>query len=117
VAPGASLERHAWLFMRVSGVLLVLMAVGHLLYMHVAVGVENIDYDWILYRWQSPVWRLYDWAMLALAVTHGANGVRVVVDDFVPPGWALLTARWLVVLAALALVLMGSQVVLGAPLP
>jgi succinate dehydrogenase / fumarate reductase membrane anchor subunit len=117
VGQAGSLERHAWLFMRVSGIVLLLMAVGHLLYMHVTVGVEYINYDWVLYRWQNPVWRLYDWVLLTLAVTHGANGVRVIVDDYVPPGMALLLAKWVLALVAAALVLMGSQIVAGAPLP
>ena len=76
-------EVTSWYFMRVSGALLLLIAVFHLLLMHVVIGVDNIDYSLVVGRWASPWWRLYDMALLFFALFHGANGARWVIDDYV----------------------------------
>jgi succinate dehydrogenase / fumarate reductase membrane anchor subunit len=110
-------ERSTWLFMRLSAVVLLFAALGHLLYMHLGVGVENIDYDWVLARWSSPVWRLYDWFLLTFAVAHGAVGVRTIMSDYLPGGASALAARWLLYVAAIAILMMGTQIVLTAPTP
>ncbi len=41
-------------------------------------------------RYTNPFWRLYDWLLLTLALLHGMNGLRVVIDDYVRSrGWRL----------------------------
>jgi succinate dehydrogenase / fumarate reductase, membrane anchor subunit len=112
-----SFEVEAWMFMRVSGVVMLLIAVGHLLYMHLVTGVDNIDYAWILQRWANPVWRLYDWLLLAFALAHGTNGVRTVLDDYVPRGLRNVAVKWLLYVVAFTCLLMGSQIVATAPRP
>ena len=88
VKPGSRFELYAWLFMRISGLVLIMMAVFHLLYMHFYIQVDTINYDVIALRWQSPMWRIYDFVLLALGFTHGMNGIRVVLSDYVPSGLA-----------------------------
>lgn len=89
--PGSAFEFYAWFFMRVSGVLLLGLAVFHLLYMHLAIGVDNIDFDTIVGRWTGPLgvfWRLYDLFLLIFAMAHGFNGSRYIVDDYIKwRGW------------------------------
>ncbi|MGH2690831.1 MAG: succinate dehydrogenase [Actinomycetota bacterium] len=84
-SPGASaFEVWSWFFMRISGVLLVFLALGHLAVMHVfGGGVDRIDFDFVAGRWRGLFWRTYDWLLLALALLHGANGARVVLNDHV----------------------------------
>jgi succinate dehydrogenase / fumarate reductase membrane anchor subunit len=77
------LELSAWIFMRISGVVLVLMALGHLVIMHIINNVDIIDYDFVVARWASPFWRAYDLILLLLALLHGVNGARTVLDDYV----------------------------------
>ena len=31
----------------------------------------------------NPAWKLYDWLILALALLHGANGARYIIEDYV----------------------------------
>lgn len=81
--PGSGLELYSWLFMRLSGILLLLLALGHLAIMHLLNNVEVINYAFVAARWASPLWRLYDWLLLTLALVHGSNGLRVMVDDYV----------------------------------
>jgi succinate dehydrogenase / fumarate reductase, membrane anchor subunit len=84
-------ELWSWLFMRLSGILLLFLAVGHVLIMHVfETGVERVNFSFVVDRWSSPFWRSWDWLMLSLALLHGVNGVRVVVQDYVrSPGGRL----------------------------
>lgn len=82
-------ELWSWLFMRISGIVLLFLAVGHVLIMHVLeTGVERVDFDFVAARWENPLWRTWDWAMLSLALLHGINGMRVIIQDYARrPGW------------------------------
>jgi len=82
--PAGGFELWSWLFMRISGILLLVLAVGHVLIMHVVdEGVDRVDFGFVATRWGSPFWRAWDWALLVLALVHGINGLRVVVQDHV----------------------------------
>ena len=71
--------------MRISGIVLLVLAVGHTLIMHVVDGgVDRVDSSFIAERWGSPFWRTWDWALLVLALIHGINGLRIIVQDYVP---------------------------------
>ena len=74
-----------WVFMRVSGVLLVGLALGHLWIMHVIHTVDQIDYAFVARRFGTSfsLWRWYDLALLGLAMLHGLNGARVLIDDYI----------------------------------
>jgi succinate dehydrogenase / fumarate reductase membrane anchor subunit len=87
VKPAAGYELWAWYFMRISGLVLVFLALGHLFITHIVYNVEKINYDFVANRWADPhvgvVWRLWDLAMINLAVFHGFNGLRQVLDEYV----------------------------------
>jgi len=73
-----------WIFMRVSGIVLLVLAVGHVLIMHVfGGGIERVNFGFVALRWQSPFWRTWDWLLLSLALVHGINGLRVITLDYV----------------------------------
>ncbi|MBI1953464.1 MAG: succinate dehydrogenase [Candidatus Omnitrophica bacterium] len=78
--------------MRFSGVLLLVLALGHFFIMHVVNSIHQIDYDFVAQRYFQWFWRAYDLAMLWLAMLHGANGARTLLDDYLRPparGWAV----------------------------
>ncbi|MGH9863645.1 MAG: succinate dehydrogenase [Candidatus Acidiferrales bacterium] len=109
--PGSGLELYSWLFMRLSGILLLLLALGHLAIMHLLNNVEVINYAFVAARWASPLWRLYDWLLLTLALVHGSNGLRVMVDDYVRrPG--LRAASLATVYGLAAVFLLGGTAVI-----
>lgn len=84
--PVGGFELWTWLFMRISGIVLLFLTVGHVLIMHVVdEGVERVDFAFIQTRWGSPFWRTWDWALLVLALIHGINGLRVITLDYVRP--------------------------------
>lgn len=112
VRPESGIELYAWLFMRVSGVVLLFMALGHLAIMHVINNVEIIDYQFVVRRYMTPFWRTFDLVMLWLALIHGLNGVRTLVEDYVGArGWRVVTLASLYVVGFVFLVL-GSLVIL-----
>ena len=78
-------ERFWWYFMRLSGLALVLLVLGHMFIMHVLVELSGgeINFAFVQSRWGSPFWRIYDFLLLVLAFLHGANGARVVIGDYV----------------------------------
>jgi succinate dehydrogenase / fumarate reductase membrane anchor subunit len=78
-------ERFWWYFMRISGLALVILALGHMFIMHVLVELTGgeIDFAFVQSRWGSPFWRIYDFLLLVLAFLHGANGARIVIADYV----------------------------------
>ena len=101
-----SVELWSWYFFRVSGALLLLLAFGHMAIMHLINNVDAIDYAFVAARWQTIGWRMYDWLLLALALTHGQNGLRIIIDDYVrAPGARTLahTANWVILAFFLAL--------------
>jgi succinate dehydrogenase / fumarate reductase membrane anchor subunit len=111
VRPTSNFELYAWFFMRISGIVLLTVAVFHLLYMHLAIGVENIDFETVASRWESPFWRLFDFFLLAFALSHGINGTRQVLDDYVHArGWRVI-ARTTVFMLGFILAVMGAYVI------
>ncbi|HKT11124.1 MAG TPA: succinate dehydrogenase [Terriglobia bacterium] len=110
--PQGGIELLAWIFMRVSGVVLLVMVLVHLAIMHIINNVEVINYHFVAVRYATPFWRTYDVVMLWLAFIHGLNGVRVMIDDYVGPrGWRVFSLASLYVLGFMFLVL-GSLVIL-----
>ena len=79
--PSGGAELYAWIFMRLSGLALLFLAVGHLLIMHVFNSIHSIDYDFVAARYERMFWRGYDLTMLWLALIHGLNGLRTILDD------------------------------------
>jgi len=76
-------ELYAWLFMRVSGVLLVILVLGHLFIMNILDGgVQRINFAFVAGRWSNPFWQVWDLSMLWLAQLHGTNGLRTIINDY-----------------------------------
>lgn len=89
--PRGGFEFNMWLFMRVSGLLLIFLALFHMVLMHLLISVEQITFVTLVDRWtgiQGALWRLYDLLLLVFAFTHGINGTRNVLQDyFHSPAW------------------------------
>ena len=81
--PAGGLELWSWLFMRLSGVALLLLAVGHMVIMHLINNVDQMNYAFVAARWQSWFWRGYDLLLLILAMIHGVAGMRVIFNDYI----------------------------------
>lgn len=87
---GGGFETFSWYFFRVSAVALIFLVIIHLLLNHVTTDVSCTSYQLVSIRYTNPFWRVYDWLLLTLALLHGMNGLRVVIDDYVRSrGWRL----------------------------
>lgn len=74
----------SWFFMRISGLGLVFLVLGHMGIMHlIGGGVDRINFNFVAARWSGFFWRAYDWLLLVLALLHGAVGARDVIQDHV----------------------------------
>lgn len=80
--PSGGFELYSWLFMRVSGLLLIALVFIHFAIMHVINNVDEINYAFVAKRWANPAWRLYDLLLLTIALAHGVNGLRIIIDDY-----------------------------------
>ena len=110
----AGFERFKWYFMRVSGLRLVLRALGHVLIMHVLVQLSGrqVDFAFVSSRWGTPFWRIYDLLLLLLALVHGVNGARIVIGDYVRRGGLRAVLIGLLVAVSVLWVLLGMIVII-----
>ena len=110
VRRSSNFELYAWYFMRISGLILLVIAVFHVLYMHINVGVENINFSDVTARWDSPFWRIFELFLLVFGLSHGINGTRQVLDDYIHSrGWRVV-ARTTLYMIGLAIGVMGVYV-------
>jgi succinate dehydrogenase / fumarate reductase membrane anchor subunit len=80
----ANWEKYGWIYMRISGPLLVVLIFVHLIANLVVPdgGIKAIDFAFVAGKWAAPFWQWWDLAMLWLAMLHGTNGMRTVINDY-----------------------------------
>jgi succinate dehydrogenase / fumarate reductase membrane anchor subunit len=109
---GRGAEFWWWVFMRVSGIVLVFLVIGHVLIMHVfGGGIDRVNFQFVAVRWQSPFWRTWDWLVLVLALIHGINGLRVIALDYIRPAGVRIAVSWSFYIIGAVLVALGSIIV------
>lgn len=81
-APGTRSRAVGYLLVRVSGVLLALLVLGHFAITHIVNDVAETGSAFVDARFGSVVWLLWDAAMLAAAFLHGGAGMWVVIEDY-----------------------------------
>ncbi len=101
-------EAWSWLFMRISGLALVFLALLHFAITHVINDVVETDYRFVADRWDNPFWQIFDWLLLALALLHGANGARWVIEDYVRQPGRQTAAKYTVYALTVALLVYGT---------
>ncbi len=69
--------------MRISGVLLLGLIFWHLISnLVLGDGISGIDFAFVAGKWANPWVQVMDGAMLWLALIHGTNGMRTIVNDY-----------------------------------
>jgi len=112
-----SLESYAWLFMRLSGAGLLLLAVGHWVMIHFVQGVQNVTGEWVIQaRWANTWIRVWDFLLLGLAFVHGLNGLHTVVTDYVHNKTALKIVRLLIVAVGAVITILGAAAIIFMPM-
>ncbi|MDH6423728.1 succinate dehydrogenase hydrophobic membrane anchor subunit [Aurantimicrobium minutum] len=109
---GTNWEKWGWMYMRASGVVLVVLIFGHLFVNMVSgEGVRAIDFAFVAGKWASPFWQVWDLLMLWLALIHGANGMRTIINDYSSSVTLGKVLRGAVFLSAAALIVLGTLVI------
>ncbi len=107
-----NMEMIGWIFMRGSGLVLVVLIFGHLFVnLMVGEGIHAIDFGFVAGKWASPLWQVWDLLMLWLAMIHGTNGVRTVIMDYTERTGTRLVLKGLLYLAFTVTVVLGTLVI------
>jgi len=79
--PGS--ERAFWYFLRISGIVLVFFALGHVFITHYINVPSETTFDFVSARWANPLWRTFDLILLFAALWHGLVGLRTILTDVI----------------------------------
>jgi succinate dehydrogenase / fumarate reductase membrane anchor subunit len=106
-------EFWAWLFMRMSGLVLVFLVIGHLIIMNILDGgVSRVNFAFVAGRWSSPFWRLWDLLTLLLAELHGTLGLRTIINDYAHRNQSRFWLKMLLYASAVLVITLGTLVIL-----
>lgn len=105
-------ERWSWMFQRISGVILIVLIFTHLfINLLTGDGINQIDFAFVAGKWASPLWQWWDFAMLVLAMIHGANGMRIIVNDYATRPFVRSMLHWALRVATVLIIVLGSLVI------
>lgn len=105
-------EKWGWIYMRISGVLLVVLIFGHLFTnLMIGDGIHAIDFGFVGGKLAHPFWKVWDTLLLWLALIHGSNGMRTIVNDYVTRPSLARGLNTAIYAAAALLILLGTLVV------
>ncbi|MBD8702515.1 succinate dehydrogenase, hydrophobic membrane anchor protein [Frigoribacterium sp. CFBP9039] len=109
----SNLEKWGWIYMRASGVVLVVLIFGHLFINLLAAegGIKAIDFAFVAGKWASPFWQVYDTLLLWLALIHGSNGMRTIVNDYVSKPAVRKVLLGALLVSAVVLLTLGTLVI------
>jgi succinate dehydrogenase / fumarate reductase membrane anchor subunit len=108
----SNFELYSWIFMRVSGVALIVLVLGHLFIMNILDGgVQRINFAFVAGRWSSPFWQTWDLLMLWLAMIHGGNGLRTIINDYTRRDATRFWLKMLLYVSTTLVVALGTLVI------
>jgi len=109
---GVNWEKWGWIYMRVSGVVLIVLIFGHLFVnLMVGEGVSALNFAFVAGKLANPFWQWWDVAMLWLALIHGGNGMRTLVNDYATTRVARGILKSAILAAVVILIVLGTLVV------
>ena len=116
---GINWEKWGWIYMRASGVVLVVLIFGHLFVNLVAgEGVNAIDFAFVAGKLADPFWVVWDTLLLWLALIHGANGIRTIINDYAKNPLVRRILLGAVLVSTVVLLTLGTLVIYTfAPCP
>jgi succinate dehydrogenase / fumarate reductase membrane anchor subunit len=111
VSVQSNFERNAFLFMRLSGVLLIVLALGHLIIQHVLNSSSNLTIVFVAEQWNFWGWKVYDLLLLVFAYFHGINGFRNILGDYIHSPKAMKIISILLIIFSLITVLWAAYAI------
>jgi succinate dehydrogenase hydrophobic anchor subunit len=134
VQPGLSFEYFMWIFTRISGIAMILLALvglaGALLLgartqMDLATLVRwtffpnpnhvvNSNIPDVAIGWATAFWQIMEMLIIFFAVSHAFNGLRVVLEDFIGYSFARPLLRGLIFLLWIFSLIVAIYVILAS---
>lgn len=74
-------ERLFWYFLRISGLVLMVLVFAHLFLTHYVNVPSQTNFNYVADRWSNPLWRTFSILLLLAAVWHGVIGLRMIMTD------------------------------------
>jgi succinate dehydrogenase / fumarate reductase, membrane anchor subunit len=109
---GVNWEKWGWVYMRASGVVLLILIFGHLFVnLMLGDGIKAIDFAFVGGKWSDPFWQWWDVIMLWLAFIHGGNGMRTIVNDYATRPAMRTILKGAIAVAVVVLIVLGTLVV------
>jgi succinate dehydrogenase hydrophobic anchor subunit len=103
-----------YLMVRLTGVLLAVLVIGHLVVTHVVTDVAHTDANFIAKRWGSALWVTWDALMLAAALAHAGAGIWAAVEDYAREPTLRHRLHVTVIAVTVALFVFGAYVIAKA---
>jgi succinate dehydrogenase / fumarate reductase, membrane anchor subunit len=105
-------ELYSWLFMRLSGLALVILVLGHLFVnLMLGGGITALDFGFVAGKWANPFWQVWDLAMLWLAMLHGGNGLRTIINDYTTRPNSRFALKTLLYFGTAVVIVLGTLVI------
>jgi succinate dehydrogenase membrane anchor subunit len=104
----------SWVFQRVTGLILVIVMIGHYILMHYNPSSGH-TYDAVLARMQSNWYRVLDLTFVVLGMYHGLNGIWGIFRDYKLKSWQTVTIMSIIIIGGLAFTLWGIKTILDIP--
>lgn len=131
---GFSFEYLMWIFTRISGLVMYLLAFVGLAMafwmgarQQVDIGalarwtffpnpnhVTNTNIPDVTLGWSNAWWQVMEMLIFLFAVTHGMNGVRVIYEDYIGNTWGRALGRGIIFLLWIFLLIVGIYVILAS---
>jgi len=107
-----NMEKWGWVYMRASGVVLVVLIFGHLFVnLFMGTGVKAIDFAFVGGKLSQPFWQVWDMLLLWLALIHGANGMRTIVNDYAHNRLLGVIFKAALIASTVVLLILGTLVI------
>ncbi len=131
---GLNLDYIMWLFTRISGlgiILLALIGLGAAMVMGARLQMDlptilrwtfmpnpshvvNSNIPDVTIGWATDFWQIMQYLVIAFVFTHAANGIRMIVEDYTGTSAWRPYIRALIALAWVGMVIIGVYVVIGS---
>ena len=134
VSPGVNFEYLMWIFTRISGIALVTLAVIGMAAAFVLGARSQVDLPtlmrWTFFPnpnhvvnssipdvtlgWANGFWQVMQILLVTFGITHGFNGLRVVLEDFIGPSFTKPLLRGFIFMLWLFMLLVAVYVILNS---
>ena len=131
---GLNLDYIMWLFTRISGlgiILLALIGLGSAMLMGARLQMDlptvlrwtffpnpnhvvNSNIPDVTIGWATAFWQIMEYLVLFFAFTHAANGIRMIVEDYMGTSGLRPYVRALIALVWIGMIIVGIYVILGS---